>query len=159
MLEVIREEIRRNYDKSGVRLSACLESHLVETAGRYLCEMPDARSLTMRMVHAADLGETPTVMRKIGDDCLICCGIFPEHLTRHGGSVPHYAGIGRMAYDAAGLIEASHGFGLMLEVLSIFRPDRPLSLLDLAQAGSVAAREKMISESNVTIFRKPVRKF
>lgn len=156
---VIRKEIQKNSEICGVRLSPALEHHLVATVSRYLAETLGNERLTVRLVHAGDADAKPAEFRKIGDDCLVCCSLFPENIMRFGGSINHYAGVGRTAYDSAGLTEAAYGFGLMLDVLSAFRKDRPVSLLDLALAGSLVARAEARNSVILPFISKPRARF
>lgn len=150
---LIQTELRRNSEKCGVRLSETLEIHLVLTTSRYLNEGLESALLTVRLVRAGDERRAPGVFRKIGDDCLVTCALFPEVIKRQGGSLAHYAGVGRAAYDSAGLTEAAYGFGLMLDVLSVFRDaaDPLHDLMDRARAGSKVAQHKL-SDSVVVPF-------
>lgn len=150
---LIQTELRRNSARCGVRLSETLEIHLVLTTSRYLSEGLESALLTVRLIRAGDERKTSGVFRKIGDDCLVTCALFPEIIKRQGGSLAHYAGVGRAAYDSAGLTEAAYGFGLMLDVLSAFRDetDPVHDLMDRARAGSKVAQHKL-SDSVVVPF-------
>lgn len=153
---LLRQELRRNSEKCGVRLSETLEFHLVTTTSRYLIEGVDTSLMTVRLVRAGDTRSDASVFRKIGDDCLVVCALFPERIRKRGGTLTHYAGVGRSAYDAAGLTEAAYGFGLMLDVLSTFRDDRDRDdLLDLARAGSKVAQHKMSDGVVVPFIGRP----
>lgn len=157
---VFRREVRKNSEMCGVRLSPALEHHLVHTVIRYLHEEVEGGRMTMRLVHAGDTDAKPATFRKIGDDCLLSCSLFPERILKYGGSITHYAGVGRTAYDSAGMTEAAYGFGIMLDVLSVFRDDRPaLSVLDLARAGSVIARHATAQDVVVPFIGKPRARF
>ncbi len=159
VVAVLRKEILINSEKCGVRLSPALEHHLVITTSRYLSEEIGATRITIRMVEAADERAPAPVMRKIGDDCLVCCSLFPEAILKRGGSLSHYAALGRTAYDSAGMTEAAYGFGLMLDVLSVFREDKPVDLLDLARAGSMVARAKTANDVVVPFIGRPSSRF
>lgn len=156
---LIRKEILANSEKCGVRLSATLESHLVSTTVRYLTEEVEIALLTTRLVRAGDENAGHGVFRKIGDDCLVSCALFPETVLRRGGSVSHYANVGRTSYDAAGLTEAAYGFGVMMDVLGAFREEKTVDLLDLARAGSVLARHATDGQAVVPFVGKPRTRF
>lgn len=140
IVAVLGVEIRKNSEKCGVPLSGNLHSHLVITTARYFEDGLDLARLTVRLVRAEDERAQAGAFRKIGDDCLVGCALFPDAILRRGGSLAHYADVGRTAYDSAGLTEAAYGFGLMLDVLSAFREGEDRDLLALARAGSVVAK-------------------
>lgn len=159
IVAVLGEEIRKNSEKCGVPLSSNLHSHLVVTTARYFEDGLDLSCLTVRLVRAEDERAQAWMFRKIGDDCLVGSALFPEAILRRGGSLAHYADVGRTAYDSAGLTEAAYGFGLMMDVLSAFREDDERDLLALARAGSVVAKRLTRDQVVVPFTPKPHARF
>lgn len=159
IVAVLGVEIRKNSEKCGVPLSNNLHSHLVMTTARYFEDGLDLTRLTVRLVRAEDERAQAGAFRKIGDDCLVGCALFLKAVLRRGGTLAHYADVGRTAYDSAGLTEAAYGFGLMLDVLAAFRAEEDRDLLALARAGSVVAKELTKGQVVVPFTRKPRARF
>ena len=108
---------------SQVVLSADLEFHLAATLARYMHRPIVPDRLTVRLMDAAQRGARRGESRQIGDECLISCAFFAARLTRQGGSVVHYAGVGQAAYQIAGMPDVASGFPDMLDVLQASSPN------------------------------------
>ncbi|MCZ0963971.1 hypothetical protein [Paracoccus benzoatiresistens] len=109
--------------ESQVVLSADLEFHLAATLARYMHRPIAPDRLTVRLMDAAQKGARKGESRQIGDECLISCAFFAGRLTRQGGSVVHYAGLGQTAYQIAGMPDVASGFPDMLDVLQASSPN------------------------------------
>jgi hypothetical protein len=143
--------------RSGIPLSRTLHHHLCITVARFLRQPIVADALTLRLVHAFDARAPISTIRALGDECLIACALFEARLRRAGGSLRHYAGLGRTAYEASGLTEQALGFSHMRDVLAAATerdraPDDTRSLLDAARMGSLRSRE-ILRASGVIPFR------
>jgi len=128
-LSAARDLIIQGMHESQVALSAELEFHLATALAHYIDHpiLPDR--LTVRLVELAQRRSRWDESRQIGDACLISCAFFAARLTRHGGTIVHYAGLGQSAYEIAGMPDVAHGFPDMLDVLQASRPmvrEKPL---------------------------------
>ncbi|MFC3630623.1 hypothetical protein ACFOM8_14335 [Paracoccus angustae] len=128
-LSAARDLVVEGMRESQVMLSADLEFHLATTLARYMHRPLAPDRLTVRLMDAAQRGARVGESRQIGDECLISCAFFAARLTRQGGSVVHYAGLGQTAYAIAGMPDVASGFPDMLDVLHASSPqieERPL---------------------------------
>lgn len=116
-LSAARDLVLEGMRESQIALSCELEFHLASTLARYMDRPISTDRLTIRLVEAAQRPAWRTEPRRIGDDCLISCAFFAARLTRRGGTIVHYAGLGQTAYEAAGMSEVAGGFPDMLDVL------------------------------------------
>lgn len=144
--------------RSGIPLSANLEHYLCITLLRYMREPLPFERLTVRTVRAFDERATAAQIRALADECLIGCSLFAAKLRRVGGSVSSYVGLGRTAYEAAGLTEQAWGFPHMRDVLAAAAeadrgPADVQDLLEAARAGSVRSRAEL-ARSGVILFTK-----
>ncbi len=121
-LSVARDLVVAGMHDSQVALSADLEFHLASTLARYVRQPIRPDRLTARLLDAAQRRARTGETRQIGDECLISCAFFEARLTRRGGSIVHYAGLGQAAYAMAGMPEIADGFPDMLDVLHASRP-------------------------------------
>lgn len=121
-LSAARDLVVEGMRESQVMLSADLEFHLATTLARYMNHSLAPDRLTVRLMDAAQRGARRGESRQIGDDCLISCAFFAARLTRQGGSVVHYAGLGQTAYAIAGMPDVASGFPDMLDVLQASSP-------------------------------------
>ncbi|MGZ3218139.1 hypothetical protein [Paracoccus sp. T5] len=129
-LSAARDLVVEGMRESQVALSPELEFHLSSTLARYMHRPIRPDQLTIRLMDAAQRGAHRGESRRIGDECLISCAFFEARLTRKGGTIVHYAGLGQTAYAVAGMPEMADGFPDMLDVLQASRPrveDQPLS--------------------------------
>lgn len=115
-LSAARDLVVTGMRESQVDLSPDLEFHLASTVAFYMRRPVRTDSLTNRMMKLPRKRGREEY-RRIGNDCLISCAFFVERLTRNGGSIVYYAGLGQAAYDVAGMTEAALGFPDMLDVL------------------------------------------
>ncbi|MFX4300226.1 hypothetical protein [Pseudosulfitobacter pseudonitzschiae] len=140
-------------ETSGVPLSEALRFHLTATLARFFNQPLDPDQLTVRLNCLFDEREGSGKIKRIGDECLLTCGIFAKRLERLGGTGP-YVGLGRTAYIQAGLTEAAYGFHLMLDVLRHIsgRPEG-VEAVALALQGSASAENKL-KDQGILIFRK-----
>nr|WP_111299579.1 hypothetical protein [Paracoccus saliphilus] len=125
-----RDMVVEGMRESQVVLSEDLEFHLASTLARYMHYPIRPDHLTIRLMDAAQKGARRSESRRIGDECLISCAFFETRLTRKGGTIVHYAGLGQTAYAVAGMPEMADGFPDMLDVLQASRPrieERPVS--------------------------------
>lgn len=128
-LSAARDLVVEGMRESQVALSAPLEFHLATTLARYMHRPIAPDRLTVRLMDAAHRRARRGESRQIGDECLISCAFFAARLTRQGGSVVHYAGLGQTAYEIAGMPDVASGFPDMLDVLQASSPqieERPL---------------------------------
>ncbi|WP_410218452.1 hypothetical protein [Paracoccus sp. (in: a-proteobacteria)] len=116
-LSAARDLVVEGMRESQVALSSDLEFHLASTLARYMHRPIRPDRLTIRLLHAAQEGARKDESRQIGDECLISCAFFEARLTRQGGTIIHYAGLGQTAYAVAGMPEIADGFPDMLDVL------------------------------------------
>lgn len=115
-LSAARDLVVAGMRESQIDLSPELEFHLASTVACYMRRPVRTDYLTTRMMQIRrDRGREEC--RRIGDDCLISCAFFVQRLTRQGGSIVHYAGLGQAAYDVAGMTDVAHAFPVMLDVL------------------------------------------
>lgn len=121
-LSAARDLVVEGMRESQVALSPDLEFHLASTLAHYMHRPINPRRLTIRLMDAAHRRARRGETRQIGDECLISCAFFTTQLTRQGGSIVHYAGIGKTAYEIAGMPEIASGFPDMLDVLQASRP-------------------------------------
>lgn len=127
-LSAARDLVVEGMRGSQVALSSDLEFHLASTLARYMRRPIAPDRLTLRLMDAAQRGARQGESRQIGDECLISCAFFATRLTRQGGTIVHYAGVGQTAYQIAGMPEVASGFSDMLDVLQASQPhveDRP----------------------------------
>lgn len=145
--------VEEGVSRSGTPLSPPLFENLTRAVSRVFTGVaPEMMSL--RYFRVVETGAKRSEVLAIGDDCLLACGMFPERIIKTGGSVNHYAGLGRTAYDEIGLSEAASGFPHMVSVLSSLAPDRDQDvLIKLALVGAESAK-KELSSGNVILFRK-----
>ncbi|ARC35382.1 hypothetical protein A6J80_01690 (plasmid) [Paracoccus yeei] len=122
LLSAARDLVVEGMRESQVALSSDLEFHLAATLARYMHRPIAPDQLTVRLMDAAQRQARRGESRQIGDACLISCAFFAARLTRTGGSVVHYAGLGQTAYEIAGMPEVAHGFPDMLDVLQASSP-------------------------------------
>lgn len=115
-LSAARDLVVVGMRESQIALAPELEFHLASTVASYMRRPVRTDYLTTRLMEMRRTRGREEC-RRIGDDCLISCAFFLERLTRHGGSVVHYAGLGQAAYDGAGMTDVAIGFPLMLDVL------------------------------------------
>ena len=115
-LSAARDLVVAGMRESQIELTPELEFHLASTVACYMRRPVRTDYLTTRMLEVRHRRGREEC-RRIGDDCLISCAFFVERLTRHGGSIVHYAGIGQAAYDGAGMTDVALGFPIMLDVL------------------------------------------
>ena len=128
-LSAARDLVVEGMRESQVALSSDLEFHLASTLARYMHRPITPDRLTIRLLDAAQKGARKGESRQIGDECLISCAFFEARLTRQGGTIIHYAGLGQTAYAVAGMPEVASGFPDMLDVLQASRlktEERPL---------------------------------
>lgn len=148
-----RDIVDLGITRSGVSLSPVLFEHLTLAISTGFTSGAFIERMTVRYVEAKRAAAPRGEIRSIGDGCLVVCGMFPERVVRAGGSLPHYEGIGKAAYDDLGMVEAVYGWTHMIRVLSAVGGTRSLQkMVDLALAGS-AADERLLSEQNVLMFR------
>lgn len=121
-ISVARDLVVEGMRESQVSLSPDLEFHLASTLARYMHHPIRTDQLTIRLMDAAQRRAHPGESRRIGDECLISCAFFEARLTRKGGTIVHYAGLGQTAYAVAGMPEMADGFPDMLDVLQASRP-------------------------------------
>lgn len=157
-LSQVHDLVEDGMARSGIPLSTNLEHYLCITLLRYMREPIPLERLTVRTIRAFDEGAPASAIRALGDECLIGCSLFAAKLRRAGGSVASYAGLGRTAYEAAGLTEQAWGFPHMRDVLvAAAEPDRGpepvLELLDAARSGSLRSRAEL-ARSGVILFAK-----
>ncbi|MDS9469619.1 hypothetical protein RGQ15_18800 [Paracoccus sp. MBLB3053] len=121
-LAAARDLVIKGMCESQVVLSAELEFHLASTLAHYIDHpiMPDR--LTLRLLEMVQRRARQNETRELGDECLISCAFFASRLTRHGGTIVHYAGLGQNAYEIAGMPDVAHGFPDMLDVLQASSP-------------------------------------
>jgi hypothetical protein len=156
-LSSVHDLVEEGVSRSGIPLSQTLHHYLCITVLRFLSQPIQVDALTLRLVQAFD-GRAPAAkIRVLGDECLIGCAVFEERLRRAGGSLLHYAGLGRTAYESIGLTEQALGFPHMRDVLVAATersrgPADPRSLIDATRAGSIRSRE-LLRESGVILFR------
>jgi hypothetical protein len=156
-LSPVHDLVEEGVSRSGIPLSRTLHHYLCITVLRFLAKPIQVDALTLRLVQAFDARAPAAKIRILGDECLIACALFEERLRRAGGSLRHYGGLGRTAYEAAGLTEQALGFSHMRDVLCAATernrgPDDPRNLIDATRMGSVRSREKL-RESGVILFR------
>jgi len=128
-LSVARDLVVEGMRESQIALSSELEFHLAATLARYMRRPIAPDRLTIRLMDAAHRGAGKGESRRIGDECLISCAFFAARLTRQGGTIVHYAGLGQAAYEIAGMPDVAGGFPDMLDVLQASSPnveERPL---------------------------------
>jgi len=128
-LSAARDLVVEGMRESRIALSPDLEFHLAATLARYMHRPLRPDQLTLRLMDAARGRAPRSESRRIGDDCLISCAFFEARLTRHGGTIVHYAGLGQTAYAVAGMTEVAQGFPEMLDVLQASRPAPPRRLI------------------------------
>lgn len=121
-LSAARDLVVEGMRDSQVALPADLEFHLATTLARFMRRPIAPDGLTVRLLDAAQRQAGRGESRRIGDECLISCAFFAARLTRRGGTVVHYAGLGQTAYAIAGMPEVASGFPDMLDVLQASRP-------------------------------------
>lgn len=127
-LSAARDLVIDGMRESRVALPERLEYHLASTLAHYMRRPIAPDGLTLRLMDAAARRAGSGEARRIGDDCLISCAFFAARLTRRGGSIVHYAGLGQSAYASAGMPDLAEGFPDMLDVLQASAPppdDRP----------------------------------
>lgn len=127
-ISAARDLVIEGMRESQVALSSELEYHLASTLARYMHRPIAPDRLTVRLMDAAQRRAHRGESRQIGDECLISCAFFAARLTRRGGSIVHYAGLGQSAYEIAGMPDVALGFPDMLDVLQASGPhveDRP----------------------------------
>ncbi|WP_242690420.1 hypothetical protein [Paracoccus fontiphilus] len=137
-----RDLVIEGMRESQVALSPDLEFHLASTLARYMHRPIAPDRLTVRLMDAAQRRARTGETRQIGDECLISCAFFAARLTRRGGTIVHYAGLGQTAYEIAGMPDLASGFPDMLDVLQASRPsieERP-SQQDGDDAASASER-------------------
>lgn len=128
-LSAARDLVIEGMRESQVALSSELEYHLASTLAHYMHRPIAPDRLTIRLMDAAQHRARRGESRRIGDECLISCAFFAARLTRRGGSIVHYAGLGQSAYEIAGMPDVAQGFPDMLDVLQASGPqveERPL---------------------------------
>jgi len=136
-LAAARDLVIKGMCESQVALSVELEFHLASTLAHYIDHpiLPDR--LTVRLMEVVQRRARKGESRELGDECLISCAFFAARLTRHGGTIVHYAGLGQNAYEIAGMPDVAHGFPDMLDVLQASSPinrEHPLRADDDPQA-------------------------
>jgi hypothetical protein len=121
-LAAARDLVIKGMCESQVALSVELEFYLASTLAHYIDHpiMPDR--LTLRLMDMVQRRARRVEPRELGDECLISCAFFAARLTRHGGTIVHYAGLGQNAYEIAGMPDVAHGFPDMLDVLQASKP-------------------------------------
>lgn len=120
-LSAARDLVVEGMRESQVALPPDLEFHLASTLARYMHRPIRPDRLTIRLLDAAQRRARKGESRQIGDECLISCAFFEARLTRQGGTIVHYAGLGQAAYAVAGMSEVAEGFPDMLDVLQASR--------------------------------------
>ncbi len=144
--------VAEGVEKSAIPLTASLHHYLALTVARYMRRRLSVDRLTVRVVAALERRAPADELRDLADACLLACALFERRLRRSGGSLRHYSGIGRTAYDAANLTEQAFSFAHMRDVLAAAtRRERPglAELLDAARAGSGLARAQLAAEGVV----------
>lgn len=139
-LSAARDLVVEGMRESQVALSADLEFHLATTLARYMHRLIAPDRLTIRLMDAAQRRARQGESRQIGDECLISCAFFAARLTRRGGTVVHYAGLGQTAYEIAGMPDVASGFPDMLDVLQASSPQ--IEERSLPQDGDGASPER-----------------
>ncbi|WP_082658272.1 hypothetical protein [Paracoccus sp. MKU1] len=161
-LSAARDLVVDGMRESEIALSHELEYHLAVTVAHYMRKNISADRLTIRLVEVGRRGGPRDEARQIGDECLIGCAFFARRLTRLGGTTVHYAALGQVAYEAAGLEEAAGGFPDMLDVLQASgaaindssKPDLPIIIgrkgkgsspqfLDISEARLIQRRREI----------------
>lgn len=147
------EIVREGIDKSAIPLTETLRHYIAITLARFLRDTPGLDRLTIRTVQALEARAPASVLRRLGDECLIATSLFDARLRRAGGSVRHYIGIGQTAYDAAAMTEQAWSFADMRDVIvsGTTRPEaQPIrALVDAARGGSGLARARLAEEKVV----------
>ena len=92
---IVGEGIR----ESGIPLTETLRHYIAITLARFMRDNPGVDRLTLRVVRALDAHAPQTVLRRLGDECLIATSLFEARLRHAGGSLRHYMGLGQTAYD------------------------------------------------------------
>lgn len=157
LISAARDLVLDGVRESGTPLSQTLEFHLSATLAKFMISPMAPDRLTWRLAQQMEGARDGPEVRMIGDECLICCGLFPDYLRSRGGTVRHYAGVGQTAYDSLGLTEQALGFPHMLDVLAVIehgRVDDDISLMDMARAGSTRARDHLRAD-NIIMFPAP----
>ncbi len=121
-LSAARDLVVQGMRESQVALTSELEFHLASTLARYMHHPIVPDRLTIRLMDAVHRRARQGESRQIGDDCLISCAFFAARLTRQGGTIVHYAGLGQAAYEIAGMPDVACGFPDMLDVLQASSP-------------------------------------
>ncbi len=140
---------------SGIPLSEALRHYLAITLARFMRDCPGLDLLTVRVVQAMEADAPAPAMRSLADECLIATSVFEARLTRGGGSVRHYMGLGQSAYDAARMSEQAWSFPDMRDVIAAGTGraggESLRSRIDAARAGSPVARARL-AEDNIVAF-------
>ena len=85
---------------AGVRLSPAIEEHLVSLLFRHVGAGITTRDLENGFIDRIDriLHADASDPAVVGDQCLLCAGLFPEHAIRKGVPVSYFVEVGRHAY-------------------------------------------------------------
>jgi len=150
------EMVEAGIRETGIPLTVELKHYLAITVARYMREEIEVDRLTIRVARAIDERASRDVLRSLADQCLVACSVFERRLRRGGGSLHHYVGLGRVAYDAASMTPQAWGFSGMRDVLAtasgMRASNRMQDLIDAARSGSEIARDTL-AQANVVVFK------
>jgi len=131
--------IQEAEDRCAVILERYLETYLISLLSRYT----DQPAITRRLFASALLSamekskaERDVALQRVGDECLLFSGLFPEVAKRKNVGLGYFVDIGRSAYggmsDSASDIfnQLAVQFVVLMDVLQSVRADTTLLPLD-----------------------------
>ncbi len=86
--------------RSAISLSSPLENYLAQLVERFSTEPSMGEQASALAWLKARQGLEMQGYLRIGDECLLMAGLFPEHLTRRSMNLNYYIHLGRSAYAA-----------------------------------------------------------
>ncbi len=120
---------------AGVRLSPAIEEHLVSLLFRHVGAGITTSDLENGFIDRIDriLHADTSDPAVVGDQCLLCAGLFPEHAIRKGVPVSYFVEVGRHAYREYATKHKSEIHGLLAD--EFVRAMDTLQTLRVLQSG------------------------
>lgn len=92
--------IQQAESRSAITLACPLENYLSNLMQRFIRESTLGQQvMAMAWLESRQTGEVERYLR-VGDECLILAGLFPDHLKRRSLGLHYYIQLGRTAYAA-----------------------------------------------------------
>ena len=104
-------------DNTGYNLEAPLHHYLIITLDEFSMNLELSTTLlTMSFIKRSDIKSRSDAnfMRKLGDECLLLSGLFPDNITRKNLSANYVMGLGKESYNSVANANRKHDYDIQL---------------------------------------------